>query len=697
MKRVFIVVMALGFLSFSSCLQKSPEEQTYSQENEELVFPDYSDEIDGELVVDRFADLRILRYKLTGFDKLSLQQKKLVYYLSEAALAGRDIIYDQNYRHNLLLRRTLEAIWQNYQGDKEDPQWKAFEEYLKRIWFSNGIHHHYSYKKFKPKFSQEFFSSAYDALEGNYLPLEGMDKQALMDILMPVIFDENVDAKKVNKDSGIDLVKSSASNFYDPEVTEAQVDAFYADMGDPEDPRPLSYGLNSKLKLVDGELREEVWKLDGMYSESIERIAGWLDLAASVAENEAQRVSLEKLAKYYRSGDLKDFDDYSVAWVADTNSVVDVINGFIEVYNDSKGYRGSFESVVSFKDLEASERMQTLSQNVQWFEDMSPIMDEHKKEEVTGVSYKVITVAMESGDAAPATPIGINLPNANWIRKEHGSKSVSLGNIIEAYDDAAGKGSLAEFAHDEEEMARSKEHGKLAGKMHTALHEVVGHASGQINKGVKTPKETLKNYSSTLEEGRADLVALYYILDTKLVDLGLIPSIDVGKAEYDSYIRNGMMLQLRRLELGENIEEDHMRNRQLVASWAFEKGAEEEVISKVERDGKTYFEINDYDKLRELFGQLLKEIQRIKSEGDYESGKALVENYGVKVDAELHEEVLKRYEKLNMAPYSGFVQPRFEAIMQGDDITDIKVYNDEDFATQMLRYAKDYSFLPSVN
>lgn len=697
MKKQFLqLMMVLATLAFVPCqniYSQNTENETKSTKTKTVAT------FDGmSLEVDKFADIRVLRYDLPDFDKLTLDQKKLVYYLSQAALCGRDIIYDQNYRHNLQIRRTLEAIWENYTGDKSSEDFKKFQTYTKRVWFSNGIHHHYSTKKIMPEFSERYFANLVNNTEKSNLPLAAnQTPEQLIEMLVPILFNENIDGKRVNKDEGADKVLESANNNYGPGVTTAEAKAFYDAQKDPDDKTPISHGLNTQLVKDGDDLKEKLWFADGMYGDAIKKITYWLDKAVTVAENPEQEKALSLLSEYYKTGDLRTFDEYSIAWVADVNSTVDVINGFIEVYGDAIGYKGAFESVVSYKDFLASEQMKTLDQNVQWFEDNSSIMDEHKKEKVTGVSYKVITVAMEAGDAAPATPIGINLPNANWIRSNHGSKSVSLGNILQAYEDASGSKSLEEFAHDAEEIERSKKYGKLAGKLHTALHEVVGHASGKINPGVGTPKETLPGYSSTLEEARADLVALYFILDQKMIDLGLMESLDVGKAEYDGYIRNGMMLQLRRLDMGENLEEDHMRNRQLVASWVFEKGQSENIIEKIEKAGKTYFNINDYEKLRVLFGDLLREIQRIKSEGDTEAGKNLVENYGVKVDPDLHQEVLDRYAPFNIAPYSGFVQPILTPVMDGDNITDIEVKHETDFATQMLRYAKDYSFLPNEN
>lgn len=656
-----------------------------------------AEEETNEYWTEKFADIRMHRYYVKGWDQLSLDQKKLLYYLYEAALAGRDILWDQNYKHNLRVRKTLENILTNYEGDRTTEDWKAFEVYCKRVFVSNGIHHHYSMNKLNPEFSQEYFESLIANTKGEWPLMQGESADDLVNMLSPVIFDASFDAKRVNKSDGVDMIAESACNFYEG-LTQREVEAYYKAQKVKGDETPVEYGHNSKLMKVNGEIVEKVWKVGGMYSPAIEQIVYYLRKAAGVAENETQQKSLELLANFYESGDLKDWDKYNMTWVTDTSSVIDVINGFIEVYGDPIGYKATFESVVSIKDFDASARMQTVSKSAQWFEDESPIMDEHKKEEVKGISYKVIEAVMEGGDCTPTTPIGINLPNSNWIRKDHGSKSVSLGNITLAYEKASGGGMLSEFAHDEEEIARAKEHGTLASKLHTALHEVIGHASGQIEPGVGTPKETLKNYSSTLEEGRADLVALYYLMDEKLIEMGLMPSLEVGKTEYDSYIRNGLMAQLRRIEKGENIEEDHMRNRQMVAAWVYEKGQAENVIEKVVRDGKTYFEINDYQKLRVLFGELLREVQRIKSTGDYEGGKALVENYGVQVDKELHAEVLARSEKLGIPPYGAFINPKLTAEKDEEgNIISVNIEYPDDFLNQMLEYGKNYSLLPVVN
>ncbi|MGB6035151.1 MAG: dihydrofolate reductase [Cryomorphaceae bacterium] len=644
-------------------------------------------EDDFKTMTEQFADIKILRYQIPAWDELTLQQKELTYYLTQAGTAGRDMMYDQNYRHNLTIRRTLENVFRNFEGDKSTDSWKAFETYLKRIWFANGIHHHYSYEKFTPEFRRSYLDTLLTAT-GSELPED----------VMTVIFDPTVDSKKVSKDPNKDLVLASAVNFYDPTLTEADVNAYYEIKKKDKDPkRPISYGLNSKLVKENGEVMEKTWKVGGMYGPALEKVVYWLEKAKGVAETEKQKESLGYLIEYYKTGDLKKWDQYNIAWVQDTVSTVDYINGFVEVYNDPLGYRGSYETVVEIRDLDASKKMKVIAENAQYFEDNSSILDEHKKENVVGISYNFINVAGEAGDASPSTPIGVNLPNADWIRAEYGSKSVSLGNIVAAFDKAGTSGFLAEFSHDSTEVALAKKYAKQADKLHTALHEVIGHASGKLNPGVGTPKETLKNYASTLEEGRADLVALYYMLDPKLIEIGVMDDIGVGYHAYDDYIKNGLMTQLRRIEQGAVIEEDHMRNRQMVAAWVFEKGEPDNVISKVMRDSLTYFEINDYDKLQTLFGDLLREIQRIKSEGDYEAGKALVETYGVQVDPELHAEVLARTEKFNSAPYGGFINPQLIPIMEDGKITEVRVEYPDDFATQMLYYADEFTTLPDYN
>ncbi len=684
-RNILYIILGIITMSCSSEKKQSPDNFKYSTE--------------------QFADLRIQRYQVPGFDELTLKQKQLAYYLYQAALSGRDMIYDQNYKHNLYIRRTLEAIIKTYNGDRSTPDFGKFMTYTKRVWFSNGIHHHYSNKKFLPEFSEEYFKQLIAGSDEYELPLQN-DERAddLVKKIIPIMFNPKIDAMKVNQDPKFDLVKSSAVNFYD-DVTQKEVEAFYKKIVNPNDPEPVSYGLNSKLVRLKGEILERHYKANSIYAAAIVKIVEWLQKAVTVAENDQQKKALELLIEYYETGDLKKWDEYNIAWVKDTSSVIDVVNGFIETYNDPLGYRGTYESYVSIKDNEATKRIKAISDNAQWFEDNSPIMPEHKKKNVKGISAKVITVVVESGDASPSTPIGVNLPNSNWIRKEYGSKSVNMGNIVHSYNMfSKTSGVLEEFAYSKEEIERAKKYGALTDDLHTDMHEVIGHASGQMNPGVGDPHTTLKNYYSTLEEARADLVALYFLLDQKLVDIGVLPSIDAGKTAYDQYIKNGLMIQLARVQPGENIEEAHMRNRQLIALWAYEKGKSENlpggktgVIEKKIKDGKTYFVINDYNKLRNLFGQLLREIQKIKSEGDYEAGKNLVENYGVKVDQALHKEILERYKKLNIAPYAGFINPILVPVMNGDQIIDVKIEYPDDFTKQMLFYAKEYSFLPTYN
>jgi len=647
---------------------------------------------------DQFADIRILRYTIPGFENLTVKQKEMLYYLSEAALAGKDIIWDQNYKYNLTIRKTLEAIVSTYKGNRQSEDWNKFMVYAKQVWFSNGIHHHYASTKILPEISSEYFAGLIKNSDASSFPVNKNEStDAFIKRITPIIFDPAIAPKKVNLDPKFDLVTSSATNFYEG-VSEQEVTAYYKAMNKPDDQTPVSYGLNSKLIKENGKIVEKIWKIGGMYSPALVKVAYWLAKASSVAENKTQKKAIDLLNEYYKTGDLKKFDEYCIAWVADSNSVIDVVNGYIEVYGDPLGRKGSFESVVSIKDMEASKRIAAIGAQAQWFEDNSTLRPEHKKKNVKGISAKVITTVMETGDAAPATPIGINLPNANWIRQQHGSKSVSLGNIVYAYEKAKSSGLLDEFFIDPGMNKRVKEFGALAGALHTDMHEVIGHASGQMNPGVGDPSETLKNYSNALEEGRADLVALYYILDNKLKDIGVMPSPECGKAEYDNYITNGLMMQLARLKPGEDIEEAHMRNRQMVSRWAFEKGQKDNVIEKKKSpEGKTYFVINNYDKLRILFGELLKEVQRIKSEGDYQAGKDLIENYGVKVDIELHKEVLERYNKVGVAPYAGFIQPKLVPVMTGDKITDVKVNYPYDFVEQMLEFGKKYAFLPVIN
>jgi len=646
---------------------------------------------------DRFADIQVLRYEISGFNELTAKQKELAYYLSEAANCGRDIIYDQKYKHNLAIRKTIEAILTSYQGDKTNDDYKNFETYAKKVFFANGIHHHYSNMKFVPECSFDFFASAVKATPVEMLPLNGRTVDAFLAEMKPIIFDPKVDAKIVDLSTGIDNVKASANNFYEG-VTQAEVEAYYNARMNKNDEQPISWGLNSKMIKDNGVVTEKVWKVGGMYTAAIEKIVYWLEKAIAVAENDQQKKTLTLLVEYYKSGDLKKWDEYNIAWVNDTESRLDVVNGFIEVYGDAIGKRGTFESVVSMKDMEATKRIAKIAANAQWFEDHSPLLPEHKKKEVKGITAKVITVIQESGDAAPSTPIGINLPNANWIRQQHGSKSVSLGNVVHSYNVVGAKSPMMqEFALTPEEIELNKKYGSLAGDLHTDMHEVIGHASGQINKGVGDPDQTLKNYASTLEEARADLVALYYVYDQKLVELGVMPNLDAGKCEYDGYMRNGLITQLTRIELGDNLEEAHMRNRQLVAAWAMEKGKADNVVEWVKKDGKTYVRVNDYAKLRDLFGQLLREIQRIKSEGDYAAATALVEGYGVKVDQTLLKEVRDRFAKLNTAPYKGFIQPQLKAVANGDEIKDVTVTYPGNFLQNQLELSKKYSFLPAYN
>ncbi|MFD0991256.1 dihydrofolate reductase [Mariniflexile jejuense] len=678
MKLKLIFGVAIASTLLFSCGKDKPKENQEVLTTEETTF-DYN--------VEQFADIKVLRYQIPGWENLTLKEKKLVYYLTQAGLSGRDIIWDQNYKHNLKIRKALENVYTKFSGDKTSESWIAFETYLKRVWFSNGIHHHYSNDKIKPEFSSDYlkqlFSETNTTLEGD---------------AFNVIFNE-ADFKKVNQAKGIDNVGLSAVNFYGDGVTNKDVETFYASKKSPDATKPLSFGLNSQLVKENGVLKERVYKSGGLYGSAIDEIVKWLELAKGVAENEKQANALGLLISYYKIGDLQIWDDYNVAWTAATEGNIDYINSFIEVYNDPLGYRGSYESIIQIKDFDMSKKMAVLSENAQWFENNSPLMDAHKKKNVVGVSYKTVNVAGESGDASPSTPIGVNLPNANWIRAAVGSKSVSLGNIVDAYDNAGSSDRLKEFVNDAEELELDETYGKLADKLHTALHEVVGHASGQLNPGVGETKETLKNYASTLEEGRADLVALYYLYDSKIQELGLTDNWDkTGKAAYNDYIRNGLVMQLIRLNLGDDVEEAHMRNRQWVSAWVFEKGKADNVIEKITRNGKTYYNITDYAKLRNLFGQLLRETQRIKSEGDYKAVEALVEGYGVKVDQKLHAEVLERNKQFTSAPYSGFVNPVLEAVTnKAGDIIDVKVVQLATFSGQMLEYSKKYNFLPEVN
>lgn len=650
-----------------------------------------------DYTVEQFADLQILRYRVPGFEDLSLKQKELVYYLTEAALQGRDILFDQNGKYNLTIRRMLEAVYTGYKGDKNTPDFKAMEVYLKRVWFSNGIHHHYGSEKFIPGFTPEFFRQAIRSVDAATLPLaEGQSVEQLCEEVFPVIFDPEVMPKRVNQAAGEDLVLTSACNYYEG-VTQQEAEDFYNALKNPQDETPVSYGLNSRLVKEDGKVREKVWKVGGLYGQALEKIVYWLKKAEGVAENLGQKAVIAKLVEFYETGDLKTFDEYAILWVKDLNSRIDFVNGFTESYGDPLGMKASWESLVNFKDVEATRRTELISSNAQWFEDHSPVDGQFKKEEVKGVSAKVITAAILAGDLYPATAIGINLPNANWIRSHHGSKSVTIGNITDAYNKAAhGNGFNEEFAYSDAELQLIDRYADVTDELHTDLHECLGHGSGKLLPGVDP--DALKAYGSTIEEARADLFGLYYVADPKLVELGLTPSADAYKAQYYTYLMNGLMTQLVRIEPGNNVEEAHMRNRQLIARWVYEKGAAEKVVELVKKDGKTYVVINDYEKVRDLFGRLLAEIQRIKSTGDYAGAHDLVEAYAVKVDSALHAEVLERYKKLNLAPYKGFVNPKYEAVTDANGtITDVTVTYDEGYAEQMLRYGKDYSTLPSVN
>ena len=652
-----------------------------------------------DYVVDRFADLEILRYQVPGFESLTLKQKQLLYHLSEAALMGRDILFDQNCRYNLPIRRTLEAIYTSYKGDRQTPDFLALETYLKRVWFANGIHHHYAEDKFQPGFSAEFLKKAISQLDPALVPVRpGQSIEAFTEEICRVILDPTVLPKRTTQSGDQDLIQASANNYYGEGLTQKEVEDFYASQkSDPTDTTPISYGLNSRLVKENGQIQEKVWKVGGLYSPAIEAIVAELEKAISFAENKAQKETIETLIDYYRTGDLRTFDAYSILWVEDTSSEVDFVNGFIETYGDPLGRKASWESTVNFINKEATKRTKTISDNAQWFEDHSPVDPRFKKEQVKGVSAKVITVTMLGGDCYPSTPIGINLPNADWIRRDHGSKSVTIENITEAYDKAAqGNGFKEEFVWSDEERQLIKRYGFITDNLHTDLHECLGHGSGKLLPG--TDPDALKAYSSTIEEARADLFGLYYLADPKMVELGLVPDQEAYKAEYYKYMMNGLMTQLVRIAKGKDVEEAHMRNRQLIARWAYEHGQRDKVVEIVRREGKSYVVINDYRRLRELFAQLLAEIQRIKSEGDFEAAKQLVENYGVKIDPQLHEEILERYKKLNLAPYKGFVNPvmRLEKNAQGE-VTDVTLDYTEGYAAQMLRYSRDYSYLNSYN
>ena len=668
MKKTIFATMGIIALALTGCKGEKAVEQPW--------------------VVDRFDDIKILRYEVPEFENQSLNDKLLIYYLAESAKCGRDILFDQNFKYNLTIRRALEKIYTSYDGCKECPDFKAMEKYLKKVWLANGIHHHYSNDKFQPEFSREWFSAQWD----KYAVESPVEKETILE----AIFNPELYATRLNQAAGADVIATSAGNYYEG-VTQKEVEKFYNKMIKKEgnDPRPISYGLNSKLVKKNGKVYEQTYKIGGMYTEALEQIVYWLEKAQEVA-HEPIKTTIGLLIKYYKSGDLRDFDEFNVAWVKDTESNVDFVNGFTEVYGDPLGYKASWEAVVNFRDQKACERTQIISDNAQWFEDHSPINPAYRKEVVKGVSAKVITVAMLGGDTYPTTPIGINLPNADWIRKEHGSKSVTIDNITYAYNKAAQGGGFAEeFVLRTEDRERRKAYGKLSDDLHTDLHECLGHGSGQLAPGTKG--DELRTYSSTLEEARADLFALYYLGDEKMIELGLIPSLEAAWAQYSSYIMNGAMTQFSRIELGKNVEQAHMRNRKLISEWAIELGKADNVIEWVVENGKRYLVVNDFVKLRSIFGEQLREIQRIKSEGDFEAGKALIEKYGVKIDPELHKEVRDRYYALNIEPYSGMVNPEYELVMDGDAVVDVKVSYPANYTEQHLHYSKDYSFLPSLN
>jgi dipeptidyl-peptidase-3 len=649
---------------------------------------------DFKYFVDQFEDMRVLKYKVPGFEQLTLQQKKFIYYLGEAALSGRDIFWAQNFKYNLKIRKTFEAIIGSYSGDKEAPEYKSFIVYAKRVFFANGIHHHYSNDKFKPGFPADYLGTLIKGSDPALLPLAGNETaDKLIALLTPIIFNETLYARKVEQRAGADMVAESASNMYEG-VTQKEVESYYQSKIVANDPRPVSIGINSRVTKIDGKIIEEVYHSGGLYGEAIDKIIGWLEKAITVAETDVQKKEIGILIDYYKTGSLKTWDEYNVVWANDTEPLVDYINGFIETYGDPLGMKATWEAIVDYKDIEATKRTDIISANAQWFEDNSPIDAKYRKEKVTGVAARVINIAMLGGDCYPVSPLGINLPNADWIRKEVGSKSVTLANITTAFDEASkGSGFLDEFASSREEIERSRKFGSVADALHTDLHECVGHASGKLAEG--TDPAALKNYASPLEEARADLFALYFMMDKKIIDLGLLPETDAAKAEYDSYMRNGLMTQLVRITPGKDIEQAHMRCRSAISHWVYEKGKAENVIEIFSRDGKTYVKINDYKKLQTLFGELLKEIQRVKSEGDFEAGKKIIEDFGVKVDAALHTELLERYARLNLAPYTGFVNPMlFPKYDDKGEISDIVLEYPNDYLAQMMYYGKNYSFLP---
>jgi len=688
MKKLLFSMMVVTNFLFLACNSTEPKEQTENKQTLDTF----------KYQVEQFADIKILRYQIPGFEKLSLKQKTLLYYLSEAANAGYDIIWDQNYRNNLMIRQTLVQIVENYNGDRKTPDFEKFLVYVKRVFVSNGIHHHYATDKFIPEFSEDYFIDLISNSPKAKFPSTGSESRSdFARSILPLIFDPKIDGKKIVQDTKQDIVAASATNFYEG-VTQKMVEDYYNSITDRNEPRPVSYGLNSKVVLENGKVVEKFWKMEGMYTKSIEKIVYWLEKATTVAENDAQFKALKKLIKFYATGNLRIFDEYSVLWLKDTASTVDVVNGFIEVYGDPLGKKGSFQSMVSIKDFEASKRTKLISDNAQWFEDHLPYDPAYKKAKAKGINAKAINVVTLAGDDYPTPPIGVNLPNADWIRAEHGSKSVTISNLVHSYSESSkNSGALEEFAYSKEEIARAKKYNSVSGELHTDLHEIIGHGSGQLKKGVADPSETLKNYASPLEESRAELVGLYFLTDPKMVELGLMDSVEAGRAQYDSYIRNGLMTQLVRIELGKTIEQAHMRARQLIAQWAFDKGQGDNVIEKKIKDKKTYFVINDYDKLRAIFGEMLKEVQRIKSEGDYKAGKALIETYAVRIDPELHKEVLERWKKLNIAPYGAFINPVLVPVMEGDKIIDVKVEYPTDFLQQGMDYVKKYSYLPLYN
>ncbi|MFI3298389.1 MAG: dihydrofolate reductase [Rikenellaceae bacterium] len=636
--------------------------------------------------VDTFDDINVLRYKVNGFEELSLAQKEMIYYLSQAAVTGRDILFDQNFKYNLPLRKTLEAIYTTYSGDKTAPEFKSFEKYLKKVWFASGVHHHYSEDKFSPEFSADYFEGLLAATPADKLPCAEM-----LETIKKVIFDADFFPKRLNQATDEDLVLTSGVNFYEG-VTQAEVEEFYAKMADPNDNTPISYGLNSKVIKVDGVVTEDVWKIGGTYGAALSETVKWLEKAAAVAENDHQKSVINALIKHYNTGSLVDYDEFNVLWAKENDGLIDFVNGFTETYTDPFGRKATWESLVNFKDIEATKRTTIISGNAQWFEDNSPIDDEFQKTEVKGVSAKVITAAMLGGDCYPATPIGINLPNSDWIRRDHGSKSVTIANITEAYENASnGSGFTEEFIIDKNEVEKKAKYAALANDIHTDLHECLGHASGVLAPGVKG--DELKVHSSSLEEARADLFALYYITDPKMIELGVVESVEVGRTEYYSYILNGMMTQLTRIAPGKDIEQAHMRNRALVANWAYELGKADNVIEKISKDGKSYIKINDYDKLRDIFALQLREIQRIKSTGDYDTGAKLIETYAVKIDQKLHKEILDRYAALGIAPYSGFVNPTYTLVEKDGKVVDVTVDYTQGYTEQMLDYSTNYSFL----